>query len=111
MTKTSPMSQMVIYLATAPKSNSSYRALSAAMEAARAHPAAPVPLHIRNAPTPLMACGQSAPTAKNFVVTATPNAPVPGSRATIDQVIARPAQGFLVFVLAFFAKEWPAACI
>ena len=49
-----PMSQMVIYLATAPKSNSSYRALSAALEAARAHPAAPVPLHIRNAPTALM---------------------------------------------------------
>jgi putative ATPase len=49
-----PMSQMVIYLATAPKSNSSYRALSAAMEAAREHPAAQVPMHIRNAPTQLM---------------------------------------------------------
>jgi putative ATPase len=49
-----PMSQMVIYLATAPKSNSSYRALAAALEAAREHPAAPVPLHIRNAPTQLM---------------------------------------------------------
>jgi putative ATPase len=49
-----PMSQMVIYLATAPKSNSSYRALSAALEAAREHPAAQVPLHIRNAPTKLM---------------------------------------------------------
>ena len=49
-----PMSQMVIYLATAPKSNSSYRALSAALDAARAHPAAQVPLHIRNAPTKLM---------------------------------------------------------
>jgi putative ATPase len=45
---------MVIYLATAPKSNSSYRALSAALEAAREHPAAQVPLHIRNAPTKLM---------------------------------------------------------
>ena len=49
-----PLSQMVIYLATAPKSNSSYRALSAALAAAREHPAAQVPLHIRNAPTPLM---------------------------------------------------------
>ena len=49
-----PLAQMVIYLATAPKSNSSYRALSAALEAARAHPAAPVPLHLRNAPTTLM---------------------------------------------------------
>jgi putative ATPase len=45
---------MVIYLATAPKSNSSMRGLSAAMEAARESPAAQVPMHIRNAPTPLM---------------------------------------------------------
>jgi putative ATPase len=45
---------MVIYLATAPKSNAAYRALHAAMDAARRTPAAPVPLHIRNAPTSLM---------------------------------------------------------
>ena len=49
-----PMSQMVIYLATAPKSNSSKVALDAALTAAQEHPAAPVPLHIRNAPTRLM---------------------------------------------------------
>jgi putative ATPase len=49
-----PLAEMVIYLATAPKSNASYRALHAAMDAARATPAAPVPLHIRNAPTKLM---------------------------------------------------------
>ncbi|HEX7607500.1 MAG TPA: recombination factor protein RarA, partial [Usitatibacter sp.] len=49
-----PLAEMVIYLATAPKSNASYRALSAALEAARESPAAQVPLHIRNAPTPLM---------------------------------------------------------
>ena len=49
-----PMSQMVIYLATAPKSNSSKAALGAAMDAARAHPAEGVPMHIRNAPTRLM---------------------------------------------------------
>jgi putative ATPase len=49
-----PMSQMVIYLATAPKSNSSYRALAAAFEAAREYPAEGVPMHIRNAPTKLM---------------------------------------------------------
>ncbi|HEY2027200.1 MAG TPA: replication-associated recombination protein A [Gemmatimonadaceae bacterium] len=49
-----PLSQMVIYLATAPKSNSSKVALSAALEAAQEHPVAPVPLHIRNAPTKLM---------------------------------------------------------
>ena len=49
-----PMSQMVIYLATAPKSNSSKVALDAALDAAQEHPAAQVPLHIRNAPTKLM---------------------------------------------------------
>jgi putative ATPase len=48
------LSQMTIYLATAPKSNRAYLALHAALEAARATPAAPVPLHIRNAPTALM---------------------------------------------------------
>jgi putative ATPase len=49
-----PLSEMTIYLATAPKSNSAKVALEAAMDAARNTPAAPVPLHIRNAPTPLM---------------------------------------------------------
>jgi putative ATPase len=49
-----PLAEMVIYLATAPKSNASMRALSSALEAARGTPAAAVPLHIRNAPTPLM---------------------------------------------------------
>jgi putative ATPase len=49
-----PLAQMVVYLATAPKSNSSKVALSAAIEAARQHPAEGVPLPIRNAPTKLM---------------------------------------------------------
>ena len=49
-----PLAEMVIYLATAPKSNSGYRALQAAFEAARETPAAPVPMHVRNAPTGLM---------------------------------------------------------
>jgi putative ATPase len=48
------LSQMTIYLATAPKSNRSYMALEAALDAARETPAEPVPLHIRNAPTKLM---------------------------------------------------------
>ena len=48
-----PLAEMTIYLATAPKSNSGYRALQAARAAARETPAAPVPLHIRNAPTRL----------------------------------------------------------
>jgi putative ATPase len=49
-----PLAEMTVYLATAPKSNSAKVALGAAMEAARETPAAPVPMHIRNAPTPLM---------------------------------------------------------
>ncbi len=49
-----PLAEMTIYLATAPKSNSSKAALSSALEAARESPAAGVPMHIRNAPTRLM---------------------------------------------------------
>ncbi len=43
-----------MYLATAPKSNRVYAAWGAAREAAANTPIAPVPLHIRNAPTKLM---------------------------------------------------------
>jgi putative ATPase len=49
-----PLSQMVIYLATAPKSNSAKMALHASLEAAQETPGEGVPLHIRNAPTRLM---------------------------------------------------------
>jgi putative ATPase len=49
-----PLAELTIYLATAPKSNSSKVALEAALDAARQHPAEPVPLHLRNAPTGLM---------------------------------------------------------
>jgi len=49
-----PLAEMTIYLATAPKSNSAKAALGAALDAAKQTPAAPVPLHIRNAPTNLM---------------------------------------------------------
>jgi putative ATPase len=49
-----PLAEMIIYLATAPKSNSGLRALNAAFDAARETPGAPVPFHIRNAPTSLM---------------------------------------------------------
>jgi putative ATPase len=49
-----PLAEMVVYLATAPKSNAIVRALGAAMSAAQRYPAEPVPLHIRNAPTGLM---------------------------------------------------------
>ena len=43
-----------VYLATAPKSNRIYVAFGRATAAAAEHPAEPVPLHIRNAPTGLM---------------------------------------------------------
>jgi len=49
-----PLTQMIVYLATAPKSNRVVVALNAALDAAREHPADPVPMHIRNAPTGLM---------------------------------------------------------
>ncbi len=48
------LAQATIYLATAPKSNRVYRAFGEASAAAAEHPAEPVPLHIRNAPTKLM---------------------------------------------------------
>jgi len=49
-----PLAEMLVYLATAPKSNSAYRALSAAMKAARETPGEGPPMNIRNAPTKLM---------------------------------------------------------
>ncbi len=48
------LAEAVVYLATAPKSNAVYAAWTAALDAARRSPAAPVPLHLRNAPTGLM---------------------------------------------------------
>lgn len=49
-----PLAQAATYLATAPKSNASYRAMLAAADAVQKHGALPVPLALRNAPTPLM---------------------------------------------------------
>jgi putative ATPase len=49
------LAQAAVYLATAPKSNRAYRAWSRALEAAEKTASEPVPLHIRNAPTPEMA--------------------------------------------------------
>jgi putative ATPase len=48
------LAQAAIYLATAAKSNSVYKAWSSASKTARENGALPVPLHIRNAPTQLM---------------------------------------------------------
>jgi putative ATPase len=48
------LAQAAIYLATAPKSNAVLRAYGSAAEAAQRDAAAPVPLHLRNAPTRLM---------------------------------------------------------
>jgi len=49
-----PLAQAVTYLATAPKSNASYKAMLAAAKDVEEKGALPVPLHLRNAPTPLM---------------------------------------------------------
>lgn len=48
------LTQLVVYLAQAPKSNSLYEAYGDAAKDVHASPNEPVPLHIRNAPTKLM---------------------------------------------------------
>ena len=50
-----PLTQATLYLATAPKSNSALRAYAAAREAIQETGNLSVPLHLRNAPTGLMA--------------------------------------------------------
>jgi putative ATPase len=49
-----PLAQAATYLASAPKSNASYKAMLAAAEDVRERGALPVPLHLRNATTALM---------------------------------------------------------
>jgi putative ATPase len=49
-----PLAQAVTFLACAPKSNASYVGIGLAAAAVAAHGALPVPLHLRNAPTPLL---------------------------------------------------------
>ena len=48
------LSQCAIYLATSPKGNAAYLAIDEAIAAVKQDPNAPVPLHLRNAPTKLM---------------------------------------------------------
>src|SRR5574344_2780397 len=49
------LSEATVYLATSPKSNSAYMAIGAALEEVKKSGNLPVPLHLRNAPTKLMA--------------------------------------------------------
>lgn len=49
------LSECAIYLANSPKSNTAYMAIDSALEAVRNTGDLPVPLHLRNAPTKLMA--------------------------------------------------------
>ena len=49
-----PLAECTVYLATSPKSNSSYAGLHAAIAKVRETGNLPVPLHLRNAPTSLM---------------------------------------------------------
>lgn len=48
------LSETAIYLATSPKSNSTYLAIDAALELVKETGMLPVPLHLRNAPSKLM---------------------------------------------------------
>lgn len=50
-----PLAEAVVYLATSPKSNSAYNGINSALEMVRQTGNLPVPLHLRNAPTKLMA--------------------------------------------------------
>jgi putative ATPase len=49
-----PLAEATVYLATAPKSNSAYTAITSALEDARSTRNDPVPVHLRNAVTGLM---------------------------------------------------------
>ena len=49
-----PLAEATVYLATAPKSNSAYKALDMALDDVRKMSNEPVPLHLRNAVTGLM---------------------------------------------------------
>ncbi|WP_434339858.1 replication-associated recombination protein A [Motilimonas cestriensis] len=49
------IAQAIVYLACAPKSNAVYNAFKAALRDAKEHGDAPVPVHLRNAPTQLLA--------------------------------------------------------
>ena len=50
-----PLAEATVYLATSPKSNSAYMGINNALETVRKTGNLPVPLHLRNAPTKLMA--------------------------------------------------------
>jgi len=50
-----PLAEACVYLASSPKSNASYNAINCALEKVRQTGNLPVPLHLRNAPTKLMA--------------------------------------------------------
>ncbi len=48
------LSQVAVYLATSPKSNSTYKAIGKAQKTVRETGNLPIPMHLRNAPTRLM---------------------------------------------------------
>jgi len=48
------LSECAVYLATSPKSNSTYMAIDEAIALVKSNPNLPVPLHLRNSPTKLM---------------------------------------------------------
>ena len=50
-----PLAECAVYLATSPKSNSAYMGINSALELVKKTGNQPVPLHLRNAPTQLMA--------------------------------------------------------
>ena len=76
------LAQATCYLALAPKSNAVYAAWNRCSEDIREQPAEPVPLHLRNAPTGLMATSATAAATSTRTTRPTPGGPgAPARRA------------------------------
>jgi putative ATPase len=77
-----PLAQAATYLASAPKSNASYKAMLAAAQDVEVHGALAVPMHLRNAPTGLMknlGYGKDYQYAHNYKTISSPNNTCPTS--------------------------------
>ena len=109
-----PLAQALTFLACAPKSNAAYRGMERALEAVERHGSLPVPLHLRNAPTPLMhrlgygegyAYPHDAP--DRFV--ATPNLPEPLTGTELYEPTGEGAETEIAARLAEWRKHRKAA--
>jgi putative ATPase len=105
-----PLAQAVTFLACAPKSNAAYRGLQRALEAVAQHGSLPVPMHLRNAPTPLMRQlgygeGYSYPHDAPDHFVATPNLPEPLTETTLYEPNGEGAEAEIATRLAAWRKR------